>query len=73
MNQILCPKCRSEFLFHYTDAYVLRTPFLDEKGSLRLVGKETTEFDENFFQCAHCGYRPEEEDLAQGRIAKVSA
>jgi DNA-directed RNA polymerase subunit RPC12/RpoP len=66
MDQILCPRCGSECLFHYTDAYVLRTPFLDDKGSLRLIDEQTTEFDENFFQCARCGHRPEEDDLVPG-------
>jgi hypothetical protein len=66
MDQILCPKCRSECLFHYTDAYVLRTPFLDDGGNLKLVEGGTTEFDENFFQCARCGHLPGEEDLVHG-------
>lgn len=63
MNQILCPKCGGEFLYQYTDAYVRRTPFLDDKGNLILVEEGTTEFDENFFQCASCGYRPNEHHL----------
>jgi uncharacterized C2H2 Zn-finger protein len=63
MDQILCPKCGSECLFHYTDAYVLRTPFRDDKGNLRLMEEGTTEFDENFFRCARCGHSPAEDDL----------
>jgi hypothetical protein len=65
MGRILCPNCGGESLFHYTDAYVLRTPVGDGDGKLRLMYEQTTEFDENFFQCATCGHRPEKDELAQ--------
>ena len=63
MKQILCPECGSEFLLHYTDAYVLRTPVTNDRGELELVDDRTNEYDDSFFECAECGCRPSEDDL----------
>ena len=63
MNQIICPKCRGNNVHHYTDAYVLRTPVMKEDGSLDLLDDQTNEFDDCFFECSDCEYRPTEDEL----------
>lgn len=63
VKQVLCPRCGSEYLLHYTDAYVLRTPMLNDEGELELIDDRTNEYDDSFIECAECGHRPEEEEL----------
>jgi DNA-directed RNA polymerase subunit RPC12/RpoP len=63
MTPVVCPKCGSQSVFHYTDAYVLRKPVLREDGALDLVEYDTNEFDDSFFECFDCGYRPVESEL----------
>jgi hypothetical protein len=75
MNQVLCPQCGSDSLLHYTDAYILRTPVINDEGQLLLTGERTNEYDDNFFDCEDCGYRPTEDELllsANGDIARDS-
>lgn len=63
MKPIICPECKSQEVHHYTDAYVLRTPVVKRDGSIRLLACQTNEFDDCFFECLQCGYRPTEEEL----------
>jgi DNA-directed RNA polymerase subunit RPC12/RpoP len=62
MKEVVCPECRSERLYHYTDAYVLRSPVVKEDGSMGLIEFDTEEYDE-FFECRDCGHRPTEAEL----------
>lgn len=63
MKQILCPQCGSDSLNHYTDAYVLRTPVINEEGEIDLIDERTNEYDDSFYECAECGHRPAEDEL----------
>lgn len=68
MRSIVCPSCRSESIFHYTDAYVLRKPILKQDGKIDLIDYDTDEYDESFFECVECGLRPSETELAQAAV-----
>jgi hypothetical protein len=57
MKNLPCPRCGGNSLLHYTDAYVLRTPVINEEGSLKLLYERTNEYDDSFFDCEDCGYR----------------
>jgi hypothetical protein len=63
MNKVLCPKCGGSKIYHYTDAYVLREPVITMDGSLRLIELGTNEYDDQFFECIECGYRPSEKEI----------
>jgi hypothetical protein len=63
MKQITCPECKSSEVHHYTDAYVIRTPVIKEDGSIDLIEDRTNEYDDRFFECFDCGYRPTEDEL----------
>jgi len=63
MKEVLCPQCGSDSLLHYTDAYVLRRPVINDEGQLQLADERTNEYDDNFFDCEDCGYRPTENEL----------
>ena len=63
MKEVPCPRCGGDSLLHYTDAYVLRTPVINDEGQLELKEEQTNEYDDNFFDCGDCGYRPTEEEL----------
>jgi hypothetical protein len=67
MKQIVCPICRSERVFHYTDVYVVRKPVLQEDGSFELLEFETEEYQE-FFKCRECGVMPWEKELRASAI-----
>jgi hypothetical protein len=66
MKQVVCPSCGSPDVHHYTDAYVLRTPVVREDGNIELHECQTNEYDDCFFECLECGYRPTEEELLSG-------
>ena len=51
MKEVLCPKCGSDSLLNYRDAYVLRKPVINDDGKLELIDDGTNEFDDNFFSC----------------------
>lgn len=75
MKEVPCPRCGSHTLLHYTDAYVLRTPMVNDEGQLELKDERTNEYDDNFFACEDCGYRPTEDELllsAKGESARDS-
>jgi len=75
MKEVLCPRCGSDSLLHYTDAYVLRTPVINDEGRLELTVERTSEYDDSFFDCEDCGYRPTEDELllsANGESARDS-
>ena len=57
MKEVLCPRCGSDSLLHYTDAYVIRKPLINDEGQLELADERTNEYDDNFFDCDECGYR----------------
>lgn len=63
MRSIRCPACGSRELQHYTDACVVRRVVVDDGGAIRLQQGRTNEYDDNFFECDDCGYRPEEQEL----------
>lgn len=63
MKKVPCPRCGSDSLLHYTDAYVLRAPVINDEGQLELRGERTNEYDDSFFDCEDCGYRPAEDEL----------
>ncbi|HEV2577786.1 MAG TPA: hypothetical protein VGU25_11305 [Acidobacteriaceae bacterium] len=63
MKEVPCPRCGSDSLLHYTDAYVLRRPVVNDEGQLELADERTNEYDDNFFDCEDCGYRPTENEL----------
>ena len=63
MRQIACPKCGSPKVYHYRDAYVLRTPVIGDDGKLSLLEYQTNEYDDNFFECLNCGERATEAEL----------
>ena len=63
MKSIVCPKCGGLSVYHYTDAYVLRTPVLNQDGTLVLVNFDTNEYDDQFFECFDCGSRLTESEL----------
>ena len=63
MKRIICPKCKVSEMHHYTDAYVLRVPVIKEDGSIKLLDDQTIEFDDCFFECPECGFRPTEDEL----------
>lgn len=63
MRNVPCPRCGSNSLLHYTDAYVLRRPVINEMGQLELADERTNEYDDSFFDCEDCGYRPTEDEL----------
>jgi predicted nucleic-acid-binding Zn-ribbon protein len=71
MKEIACPKCGSRNVHHYTDAYVLRTPVIREDGSIELLEYQTNEYDDCFFECYDCGYRPTEDELLTGDLLIV--
>ena len=66
MKQVVCPSCGGPDVHHYTDAYVLRTPVVNEDGSVGLLECQTNEYDDCFFECLDCGCRPTEEELLSG-------
>lgn len=68
MKQIICPKCRGSEVRHYTDAYVLRVPIIKEDGSVDLLDDQTNEYDDRFFECLDCGYKPTEDELLSAAI-----
>ncbi len=63
MKEMPCPRCGKDSLLHYTDAYVLRKPVINDEGQLELADERTNEYDDNFFDCEDCGYRPTEDEL----------
>lgn len=63
MKEVYCPRCGSDSLLNYRDAYVLRRPVINDEGQLELADERTNEYDDNFFDCEDCGYRPTEEEL----------
>ncbi len=63
MKAIPCPKCGSSRLRHFTDAYVIRTPMINDNSEVELLDCDTNEYDDSFFQCDSCGYRPDEDEL----------
>lgn len=63
MKEVPCPRCGSDSLMHYTDAYVLRRPVVNDEGQLELRDERTNEYDDSFFDCEDCGYRPTEDEL----------
>lgn len=63
MKAISCPKCGSSRLRHFTDAYVIRTPVINDEGEIELLDDDTNEYDDSFFECDDCGHRPEEDEL----------
>lgn len=63
MKQVMCPRCGSDSLLHYTDAYVLRMPMISSDGKLELLTQQTNEYDDTFFDCEVCGYRPSEDEV----------
>ena len=63
MRRIVCPSCGSHELHHYTDAYVLRNPVMQDDGSIGLLVYRTNEYDHQFFECLKCGKRPTESEL----------
>lgn len=63
MKEVPCPRCGSDSLLHYTDAYVVRRPVINDEGKLKLADERTNEFDDNFFDCEHCGYRTTDNEL----------
>jgi hypothetical protein len=63
MTAIPCPKCGGANLRHFTDAYVIRKPVMNDEGEIELVDDDTNEYDDSFFECGDCGYRPEEDEL----------
>jgi hypothetical protein len=67
VTSICCPNCQGKMLHHYTDAYVIRTPVINDAGELELLDNHTNEYDDNFFECFECGYRPSEEELVATR------
>ena len=76
MKEVRCPFCGSDFLLHYTDAYVLRTPVINSEGQIELTDERTNEYDESFFECGDCGCRPSMDELlhsAEHQSAKESA
>jgi DNA-directed RNA polymerase subunit RPC12/RpoP len=62
MKAIICPECKSERLYHYTDAYVLRSPVIKDDGGLGLIEFDTDEYA-RFFECRDCGHKPTEAEL----------
>jgi hypothetical protein len=62
MKQIACPNCGSRKLRHYTDAYLVWTPVLQDDGTLGKLDPEKEEYDE-FFECRDCGHKPTEGEL----------
>ena len=63
MKQIICPNCKGQDVHHYTDAYVVRAPVVKDDGSIELLDDRTNEYDDWFFECHDCGFRPTEEEL----------
>jgi hypothetical protein len=63
MRKVPCPRCGSESLLHYTDAYVVRRPVINNEGQLELTDGRTNEYDDSFFDCEDCGYRWEGDEL----------
>ncbi len=63
MKEVRCPQCGGGSLLHYTDAYVLRRPLINDEGHLELVDERTNEYDDNFFDCDDCGYRTTDDEL----------
>ncbi len=63
MEPVVCPRCKGHDVRHYTDAYVIRVPFLDENGEIVLLDDDTNEYDDCFYECLDCGYRPAEDEL----------
>jgi predicted nucleic-acid-binding Zn-ribbon protein len=73
MKKIVCPRCGSEEFHHYTDAYVLRSPIIDDEGGIQLLDSHTNEYDDCFFECFRCGCRPTEDELlAQGDVIETA-
>jgi DNA-directed RNA polymerase subunit RPC12/RpoP len=71
MKQVVCPECGSQRLRHYTDAYLVWTPVLEDDGTLGKLDSETEEYD-GFFECRDCGHRPSEEELLAWAARPVS-
>jgi hypothetical protein len=67
MKQIVCPMCKSERVYHYTDVYVVRTPIMRDDGKIELHEFETEEFQE-FFKCRECGLMPWKKELLASAI-----
>ena len=63
MKQIICPKCKGGEVRHYTDAHVIRTPVVGEDEDIDLIDDFTNEYDDQFFECSDCAYRPTEDEL----------
>jgi hypothetical protein len=63
MKEVLCPQCGSDSLRHHTDAYVVRRPIINDEGRLELTDERTDEYDDYFFACEDCWYRPAENEL----------
>jgi hypothetical protein len=73
MKPVRCPLCGSQEIFHYTDAYVLRRPYVNEVGTLDLVEDQTNEYDDCFFECMECGCRPTEDELLSSGASGLTA
>jgi hypothetical protein len=63
MNLINCPKCGNQTIYHYTDAFVIRTPVLKTDGKIGFIEDCISEYDNCFFECTYCGYQPTEKEL----------
>jgi DNA-directed RNA polymerase subunit RPC12/RpoP len=63
MKPVACPNCGSGKVFHFTDAYVVRNPVIDDDGSIELLESHTNEYDDCFYECSDCGNKPDEYEL----------
>lgn len=73
MKKIVCPECGSEEFHHYTDAYVLRIPMINDDGAIELLDSHTNEYDDCFFECFECGCRPTEDELLCWQVITKTA
>lgn len=73
MREVVCPQCGSRKVFHYTDAYVVRKPHITaDSAQIEFEKIGTEEYDDFFYLCRDCEYRPDEKELLAASLLAVA-